>query len=259
MDKMLKMKFGGSVAIAAIFAVIWLIVPLLIFAQGIGTQGSTCSSNDDCASNLSCRDIDPSTGFGTCDLAPGGGGFGASCGENTPCGSGFVCSSGYCNYAPSGGVTQPSGTQPSGAQPSSGGGNVNQSFTSPSLWPSGYWGRNPPLISCTGLYGASGVTYPNQQGATKPCTSLNDLVQTFINVIYLGITIAIFVISPISLAIGGIFIIVGGANPGLLSRGKEILKFTVIGIVIVLIAFLLVKTFIAVLGIKKGLIQGFGG
>src|ERR1700677_190791 len=77
---------------------------------------------------------------------------------------------------------------------------VASAYTTPNLWgnPPGFWG---PLVSCTGNYipGASNGdnTTPN------PCTNLCDLIGTIINIIYFAISIAIFIIAPISIIIGG--------------------------------------------------------
>jgi len=112
----------------------------------------------------------------------------------------------------------------------------------PSIWPTGFWG---PLVSC-----GSGP-------GLEPCTSLCDILHTAIHLIYFGISIAIFLFAPISLAIGGIMILIAGGDTGRLTRGKEILKLTIYGIVIVLASFLVIKLFITAIGVKSGYIQGF--
>lgn len=137
------------------------------------------------------------------------------------------------------------------------GGNV--SYTTPSLWPTGYWG---PVVWCTG----STLAQPNPTpspvsgtaGQTPPtCTNLCDLIGTFINAIYLIFSIAIFIIAPILVVVGGIMIMIAGANPGMLETGKKILTGAVVGIVIVLCAYLLVNTFLVILGVTS--IGGFNG
>lgn len=146
--------------------------------------------------------------------------------------------------------------------------------TSPNLWPTGYWGGGPTapgggLVSCTGN--------PYSDFTTKPptpnpnfCKSITDLIQTFVNVVYFGITLALFVFAPISFAIGGVLILTAGGsplevltggargNPQNLSMGKKIISSTVWGVVIVLGAFVIVRIFIWILGIKEGVIGGFG-
>ncbi|HVN26583.1 MAG TPA: pilin [Candidatus Paceibacterota bacterium] len=100
-----------------------------------------------------------------------------------------------------------------------------------------YW-ANGGLLSCTGNY----------VNGAHPCTSVCDLIQTIVNVIYFGITICLFVLAPIFFTIGGVMLMVSGANPEMMSRGKGILLNTVIGVVIVLCSYLIVFTFVNVFG-----------
>lgn len=123
-------------------------------------------------------------------------------------------------------------------------------YKTPSLWPTGYWG---PLVSCTGNYLASGGTYNSGQGA---CTSLCDLINTTVNVIYFAMSIAIFIIAPVLFVLGGIMMMLSGANPEMLSKGRKTLTDTAIGLVIVLCSYLIVNTIITALQING--IGGFG-
>ncbi len=125
-----------------------------------------------------------------------------------------------------------------------------QTYNPPSLWPTGYWGQGG-LISCTGNY------LPNAPAGTNPCTNLCDLINTFINIVYFILSIAIFIITPVSFIVGAIMIMISGANPEMLGQGKKILLGTVIGLIIVLCSYLIVATFIKVIGISG--IAGFGG
>jgi hypothetical protein len=127
--------------------------------------------------------------------------------------------------------------------------------SAPSLWPTGYWG---PLVSCQGNpVVINGTT--NQNG--NACKSLCDLIYTIINIIYFAISVCFFIVAPILFIIGGIMIMVAGANPEMLSKGKSVLKSTVIGVLIVLCSYLIVASFIAAFsGTALGnYIQGFGG
>lgn len=124
---------------------------------------------------------------------------------------------------------------------------ANTTWTMPSLWPTGYWATNG-LVSCTGNYLASNT------GAQ--CASLCDLIDTFINVLYFGMTLAIFVIAPIMFVVGGIMLLLAGARPEMLTAGKKALTATVIGLVIVLCSYLIVSTVISVLNITG--VGGFG-
>lgn len=111
-----------------------------------------------------------------------------------------------------------------------------------SLWPTGYWGKNPALISCTGD-GKSGET----------CTSLCDFLETLKRFVYFGMTLALFVFAPISILVGGIMMMIAGASPGQYQQGKKYITGTVIAVLIVLGAFLIVDTFF------KVVVQGLGG
>jgi hypothetical protein len=119
-------------------------------------------------------------------------------------------------------------------------------YTPPNIWPTGFWG---PLVSCTGNYLAS------NSGAQ--CTSLCNLINTFVNIVYFAISIALFIIAPISIVVGGIMIMFAGANPGMLENGKKVLTGAVIGVVIVLCSYLIVATFLKIFSVTA--IGGFGG
>ncbi len=114
----------------------------------------------------------------------------------------------------------------------------------PSLWPTGYWG---PLLSCN--------TGKNADGTVNlTCASLNDLIQTILNVVAFAMTLALFVLAPLFFAWGGLMMLIAGGSPQKMASGKKILTGTVIGIIIVLAAYLIVKTFVGFLGIA-----GVGG
>ena len=124
-------------------------------------------------------------------------------------------------------------------------------YKTPSIWPTGFWG---PLTWCTGNYLSNTQQIP-VNGQTPPaCNNLCDLIGAFINVIYFAMSVAIFIITPISLVVGSIMVLISGANPEMLGSGKRVLKGTVIGLVIVLFSYLIVATIVTVLGIT-----GVGG
>jgi hypothetical protein len=64
-------------------------------------------------------------------------------------------------------------------------------------------------------------------------------------------SIAIFIIAPICIIVGGIMILMGGANPGMLESGKKALTGTIIGLVIVLCSYLIVNTALTVLNLTN--------
>jgi hypothetical protein len=131
---------------------------------------------------------------------------------------------------------------------------VASAYTTPNIWPTGYWGQGG-LISCQGSF----LNVPSVNGNTPPptCASLCDLINTFVNIVYFLMSIAIFIITPIMFVWGGIMIMFAGANPGMLETGKKILTGTVIGLAIVLCSYLLISTILNVLGVTA--IGGFGG
>jgi len=132
---------------------------------------------------------------------------------------------------------------------------VASAWSTPNLWgtPPGFWG---PLLSCTGVYVGAPATNPDGTPTAPPCTSLCDLIDTAINIIYFAMTLAIFIIAPVMIVVGAVMIMLAGANPSMLESGKKTLTATVIGLVIVLCAYLIVNTTITVLNISG--VGGFG-
>jgi hypothetical protein len=120
-------------------------------------------------------------------------------------------------------------------------------YTTPNIWtvPPGYWG---PIVSCTGNY--------LNNNSTGTCQSLCDLINTAINATYFAMSVAIFILAPILFLVGAIMIIISGANPEMLSKGKKTLTDTLIGLIIVLCSYLIVNTVITTLHITN--IGGFG-
>lgn len=106
-----------------------------------------------------------------------------------------------------------------------------------------------PLVTCTGdIAGIGSSPLPK-------CQDLCGLVLTVVVDIYIGMAFAIWIILPISFAVGGIMYMLGGANPGLLEKAKKTLWGAVIGTVIVLGSYLLIATFVKF--IQIGYIGGF--
>lgn len=101
-----------------------------------------------------------------------------------------------------------------------------------------------PLVTCTGT----------GSGGTNACTSLCDLTATIIHIIYFGIAVVIWIVTPVMIAWGGIRLMLTRGNPEGMSGAKKQITGTVIGLVIVLTAYLIVYTFVTVLGIA-----GVGG
>ena len=121
----------------------------------------------------------------------------------------------------------------------------------PDLFPSGFWG---PIVSCgapikvttTGTGNDRTTQAEPNDGA---CLSLCDLVHTLIHLIVFGMSLALYAGAPVLFAWGGILILISAGNPGKISEGKKILTGTLIGILIILLAYLIIKTLIDTLGI----------
>lgn len=96
-----------------------------------------------------------------------------------------------------------------------------------SLFPTGYWG---PLVSCTGIN-----------------CNMCSLFETAQMVIYFMMTLTLFVIAPIMITIGGISMLIAGGNEERFKSGKKMVTGAVIGIMITLVSFLIVNTFLGAL------------
>lgn len=117
-----------------------------------------------------------------------------------------------------------------------------------------FWGS--PLVSCTGNYYASSTL----EDPTKPtyfpsCTSFCDILHTTQNLIYFAITVTLFVLAPIMFVGGGIVLMFAGGSPELSGKGRSMMLYAVIGVLIVLCAFVVINTFLWVLGNGSGAIK----
>ncbi len=122
-----------------------------------------------------------------------------------------------------------------------------------------YWGTYG-LVSCTGFYTTSfaPAPAPTQVGVVKKsCTSVCDIIQTLVNIVYFCITLVLYVFTPIFFALGGIMYLISGASPGQRDSAKKILTGTLIGLLIVLFAFVAVKLFVEFFSLSS-FIPGFG-
>lgn len=95
-----------------------------------------------------------------------------------------------------------------------------------------YWG---PLVSCVGA---------STPGSSLPvCSSFCDLLATAQNFIKFGTTIALYIIAPILFVWGGVMLMTARGSETQMSEARKMLTSTVIGIAIVLAAFVIVNTF----------------
>jgi uncharacterized membrane protein len=81
-------------------------------------------------------------------------------------------------------------------------------------------------------------------------------VQTILNVIYFAIAFVLWIAVPIDVAVGGIMYMLAGPNPNAVAKAKTILVGAAWGVAIVLCSYVIVSTFVHVLGITG--IGGFG-
>ena len=127
--------------------------------------------------------------------------------------------------------------------------------SAPNIWgiPPGYWAPGG-LVSCTGNYPIGSTTANNPSGRPN-CQDLNDLLQTIVNVIYFVMSVALFIIAPILFIVGGLMMILSAGNPEKIGQARKTMIGAVIGVVIVLSAYLIVNTIISFLGISG--ISGF--
>ena len=76
------------------------------------------------------------------------------------------------------------------------------------------------------------------------CKDYCDLLKLLQNLIDFGVKGVTPILGTLFFVLGGFYIILGAANPGMVSTGKGIMWNTVIGIVIVLTAWLITNTLI---------------
>lgn len=118
-----------------------------------------------------------------------------------------------------------------------------------------------PIITLAAGFGGLDIPFwaPNglvvcQENATLDspgyCTNLCQITELADNVIKFGFTILLFVIAPIMIVVGGGMILIAGASETLLSKGKTILKGAVVGVVLALLAYVIVGTFLWLIGNK---------
>jgi len=107
----------------------------------------------------------------------------------------------------------------------------------PDLWPIGYWGSFPSLLPCGGSTGIDCLE-----------CGICGLLMLGQRIIYVMISAIIFVIAPIRFLWGGFLILVSRGSSESVGRGKKMIYNTVIGLLIGMGAFLIVQTFLWLLG-----------
>ncbi len=99
--------------------------------------------------------------------------------------------------------------------------------------PSGFWAPGEPIVHCGG---------PNQSAC-----AFCDLLHVLRHIIDAVLIFVTPVVGTLFFIIAGVMMMLGGDNPGLLSRGKSIFKSTFIGILIIFMAWLITNTLIQTL------------
>lgn len=114
-----------------------------------------------------------------------------------------------------------------------------------------YWG---PLVSCEGsvqtLKAVEGINASSGQ-IKNYCRDFCDILATIQRITYFAITVVILVVAPILLVVGGLLMIVTGTSQDMIKIGKAMVKNTIIGIVVALVAFIIINTFLWIFAIPK--------
>lgn len=84
------------------------------------------------------------------------------------------------------------------------------------------------------------------------CSNLCELFRLGQNVIYFGLTILLFAIGPTAFIIGGIMILTAGGSEDRMKKGRRVITAAVLGIAIGLGAFLIINTFLGLIGGSLG-------
>jgi uncharacterized BrkB/YihY/UPF0761 family membrane protein len=112
-----------------------------------------------------------------------------------------------------------------------------------------------PLTVCTGNYLVGGNT--TNTGGLPTCTDLCDLFGQIIAILYYLMAVGIWIIVPIMFLWSGVSLMISRGDPGKTSEARKMLTGAVIGVAIMLGAYLIVSTFIGFLKIAH--VGGFGG
>ena len=118
---------------------------------------------------------------------------------------------------------------------------VNQcKVETPSVFWTGYWGQDPPLLPC-------GIGPVADRVDCLEC-GLCGLLMLGQRIIYLMLSFLIFIVAPIRFIWGGFLIMVSRGSSETISQGKKMIYHTVIGLMIGIGAFLIVQTVLWLLG-----------
>jgi predicted small integral membrane protein len=90
-----------------------------------------------------------------------------------------------------------------------------------------------------------------------PCQDLCDLFAQIIAVLYYFMAVGIWIIIPIMFLWGGVKLMISRGDPAKTSEARKMVTGAVIGVAIMLCAYLIVSAFIGFLKIPN--VGGFGG
>jgi len=107
----------------------------------------------------------------------------------------------------------------------------------------GFWTPGDPIVPCGASKNDSDTLYDDESLACTRC----DLLHLLRHLIDLTLVFIAPVVGTLFFIVAGVMIMMGGDNPGMLSRGKSIFTNTFIGIGIVLMAWLITNTLIQTL------------
>jgi hypothetical protein len=108
-----------------------------------------------------------------------------------------------------------------------------------------YWADQQGLLSCTGNY------YDIVQGTTsglKKCESFCDLLTTAQRIVNFAITVVLFIGVPVMLVYGGVMLLTSATAEERRSTGKKAIVSALIGAAIMLGAYLILNTFLWLVG-----------
>lgn len=111
-----------------------------------------------------------------------------------------------------------------------------------------------PITLCVGA-----PTTNSGNNNLPTCSNVCDFIVEVEQVIYYMIAVVIWIIVPILVAVGGIMIMLAGANPEMLGRGKKTITGAIWGMIIVLCAWVIIYTFVHAFGGLSKYVGGFGG
>jgi hypothetical protein len=110
-----------------------------------------------------------------------------------------------------------------------------------------------PITVCSGNYINAGVKYQNAN-----CQDLCDLFAQIIAIIYYIMGVGIWIIVPIMVLWGGVTLMLSQGNPAKTGEARKMITGAIIGVAIMLCAYLIVSAFLGFLSLTNNA-GGFGG